>query len=158
MKANFDYTFRAKDKEGNPILKNGKPMYKAYYTLSGDQAEVQAFIDWRTSKGWQVRYNENGRVQIAGRPPLDSSKSRLYNVKSADLGSGLTYWIDFSEITEGLASISAADHYQDDAFTAEVRKQTVSDLRGSSISQSALAAVQAVVQAAPANLVDPIEE
>lgn len=157
MKAKFDYTFSAKDKEGNPILsENGKRVYKAYYTLSGSPAEIQAYVDWRTSKGWQVRYKEDGSVQMAGRAPLDSSKNRLYTVKSGELNGTFTFWIDFSEISEGLAAISAADYYGDADFTAAVRQDVVRELRGNSISTQAMSAITAVAASAPANLNEPI--
>lgn len=155
----------AKDQEGNPILgKNGKPVYKAYYTLSGSQAEIQAYIDWRTSNkkadgtSWKVRYNDNGSVQMSGRAPLDTdtSSNRLYIVKSGELDGKFQYWVDHSDTRNGIASISAADYYGDDDFTAEVRRQVVSELRGSSISNQAMSALAAVASAAPANLNEPI--
>lgn len=165
MKANFDYSFQVKDQETKePILgKNGKPIYKGVYTLSGTEAEIASYVDWRTSKGWQVKYSEAGRVQITARPPADLSKTKLYTVKSGDLTGkdGKTtfqYWIDFTDVSEALASIAAVDHYGDADFTSEFRRQTIADLRGASVSQVALSAVTQVMQSAPANLVDPIEE
>jgi hypothetical protein len=159
MKAKFDYTFRAKDKEGNPILnENGKRVYKAYYTLSGSPAEIQAYVDWRTSKGWQVKYKDNGTILMSGRAPLDTdaSSNRLYTIKSGDLNGTFQYWVDHSDTRNGIASINAADYYGDDDFTAEVRRQVVSELRGSSISTQAMSAIAAVAASAPANLNEPI--
>jgi hypothetical protein len=159
MKAKFDYTFQAKDQKGNPIIgENGKPVYKAYYALSGSPAELQAYIDWRTNNGWQVKYNDSGAILMSGRASLDTdtSSNRLYNVKSGELKGKFQYWVDHSDTRNGIASISAADYYGDADFTAEVRRQVVAELRGSSISNQAMSAIAAVAASAPANLNEPI--
>lgn len=160
MKANFAYTFKSKDKEGNTILsENGKPVYKSYYTLSGTTDELQAYSDWRTSQEWQVKRNEQGSILMVGRPCLDLNKGKLYSVKSGQIGGKFTYWVDFSEVTQGIASCSAADYYGDADFTSEVRKQIVAELRGASVSQFALSAVAEVAKATPnANLNEPLAD
>jgi len=173
MKAKFDYSFPAKDKEGNPVLlrdKQGNLVYdkdgntiqvvKAYYSLSGSPAEINNYVEWRTSQGWQVRRKEDGTVQMVGRMPLntDTSGKVLYDVKSGELGGQFTYWIDHSSTRNSINSVNTAASYGNAAFTAEFTRQTVSDVRGTSISSQALDLVKSAAQGNPANLQDPIAD